>query len=144
MSYLDPKIWGPHYWFFLHTIAFTYPHNPNSVTKKKYYDLIQNLHIFLPIETIATDFSKLLEQYPITPYLDNRESLSRWSWFIHNKINEKLEKPKITIEEFYNQYYDNYKPKDIINRDFYKCRSKIIYLIIILLILGLIYYLFNK
>ena len=144
MSYLDPKIWGPHYWFFLHTIAVTYPHNPNSVTKKKYYDLIQNLHIFLPIETIATDFSKLLEQYPITPYLDNRESLSRWSWFIHNKINEKLEKPKITIEEFYNQYYDNYKPKDIINRDFYKCRSKIIYLIIILLILGLIYYLFNK
>ena len=106
--------------------------------------MIQNLHIFLPIETIATDFSKLLEQYPITPYLDNRESLSRWSWFIHNKINEKLEKPKITIEEFYNQYYDNYKPKDIINRDFYKCRSKIIYLIIILLILGLIYYLFNK
>ena len=144
MSYLDPKIWGPHYWFFLHTIAVTYPHNPNSVTKKKYYDLIQNLHIFLPIETIATDFSKLLEQYPITPYLDNRESLSRWSWFIHNKINEKLEKPKITIEEFYNQYYDNYKPKVIINRDFYKWRSKIIYLIIILLILGLIYYLFNK
>ena len=46
MSYLDPKIWGPHYWFFLHTIAVTYPHNPNSVTKKKYYDLIQNLHIF--------------------------------------------------------------------------------------------------
>lgn len=144
MSYLDPKIWGPHYWFFLHTIAVTYPHNPNSVTKKKYYDLIQNLHIFLPIETIATDFSKLLEQYPITPYLDNRESLSRWSWFIHNKINEKLEKPKITIEEFYHQYYANYKPKDVINREFYKWRSKIIYIIIILLILGLIYYLFNK
>ena len=55
MSYLDPKIWGPHYWFFLHTIAVTYPHNPNSVTKKKYYDLIQNLHIFLPIAMMVND-----------------------------------------------------------------------------------------
>ena len=22
---LNPKIWGPHYWFFLHTIAINYP-----------------------------------------------------------------------------------------------------------------------
>ena len=32
---LDPKIWGPHYWFFLDTIAMTYPNHPNAVTKKK-------------------------------------------------------------------------------------------------------------
>ena len=38
----DPNIWGPHYWFFLHTIAESYPLHPNSVTKKKYYDSIQN------------------------------------------------------------------------------------------------------
>ena len=25
--YLDPKIWGPHYWFFLHTVAITYPYD---------------------------------------------------------------------------------------------------------------------
>ena len=35
IMYLDPAIWGPHYWFFLHTLAMTYPHHPNSVTKKK-------------------------------------------------------------------------------------------------------------
>ena len=31
---LDSNVWGPHYWFFLHTIALTYPHNPNEVVKK--------------------------------------------------------------------------------------------------------------
>uniref|UniRef100_A0A6C0DSL1 thiol oxidase n=1 Tax=viral metagenome TaxID=1070528 RepID=A0A6C0DSL1_9ZZZZ len=143
MSYLDPKVWGPHYWFFLHTIAVTYPHHPNAVTKKKYYDLIQNLHIFLPIDKIANEFSELLEQYPITPYLDNRESFVRWTWFIHNKINEKLEKPKITLEEFYKQYYENYKPKDVKYREFYKLRAKLIYLLIVLLIAGLIYYFYH-
>jgi hypothetical protein len=136
----EPKIWGPHFWFFLHTISLTYPNYPNAVTKKKYYDLIQNLHIFLPVEKISNEFSQLLEQYPITPYLDNRESFVRWTWFIHNKINEKLEKPKITIEEFYKQYYENYKPKDVKYNEFYKFRAKIIYITIILLIIGLIYY----
>jgi len=143
MTYLDPKVWGPHYWFFLHTIAVSYPHHPNAVTKKKYYDLIQNLHIFLPIDKIANEFSELLEQYPITPYLDNRESFVRWTWFIHNKINEKLEKPKITLEEFYKEYYENYKPKDVKYREFYKLRAKIIYLLIVLLIAGLIYFFYH-
>ena len=40
---LDPKIWGPHYWFVLHTIALTYPLTPNDTTKKKYYDFFHNL-----------------------------------------------------------------------------------------------------
>jgi len=31
---LDPKIWGPHYWFVLHSIALTYPLTPNETTKK--------------------------------------------------------------------------------------------------------------
>ena len=42
---LDPNIWGPHYWFFLHTLALTYPETPNDVIKKKYYDFYQNLPI---------------------------------------------------------------------------------------------------
>jgi len=144
MTYLDPKVWGPHYWFFLHTISITYPHHPNAVTKKKYYDLIQNLHVFLPVEKIATEFSQLLEQYPVTPYLDNRESFVRWTWFVHNKINEKLQKPKISIEDFYKQYYENYKPSDVKYREFYKIREKVVYLVIVLLIIGVTYIFYNK
>ena len=95
MTYLDPNIWGPHYWFFLHTISMTYPIRPNALTKKKYYEFIQNLPLFIPVEKISTEFSKLIDEYPITPYLDNRESLIRWMHFIHNKINQKLEKPEL-------------------------------------------------
>ena len=94
---LDPTVWCPHFWFFLHTIALSYPHHPNSVTKKKYYELIQNLPLFIPVETIGNDFNRLLDEYPVTAYLDSREAFVKWMHFIHNKINEKLEKPKITI-----------------------------------------------
>ena len=141
---LDPTVWGPHYWFFLHTLSMSYPHHPNAVTKKKYYELIQNLPLFIPVESIGSDFEKLLNEYPVTAYLDSRESLIRWMHFIHNKINEKLEKPKITLNEFYFRYYEEYKPKDIKMREHYRWREKLIYTLVVMGATGLIVYLYNK
>lgn len=141
---LDPTVWGPPFWFFLHTLAISYPHHPNAVTKKKYYELIQNLPLFIPVESMGNDFNKLLDEYPVTAYLDNRESLVKWMHFIHNKINEKLEKPKISINEFYLRYYEEYKPKDIKMKEYYRWREKIIYTLIVMGAAGLIVYLYNK
>ena len=31
----DPSVWGPHYWFFLHSVGFTYPELPTDGEKKK-------------------------------------------------------------------------------------------------------------
>ena len=142
--YLDPKIWGPHYWFFLHTLAMTYPHHPNAVTKKKYYEFIQNLPLFLPVDEISTSFSKLIEKYPITPYLDNRDSFVRWMHFIHNKINAALEKPQISLNDFFIQYYNEYKSKDEKFTEYYKLQGKIFYSFIILGLGGIIYCLYDK
>ena len=144
MIQLDPKVWGPHMWFFINTIAMTYPNRPNAVTKKKYYDFMQNLPMFIPIEHMSGEFSKLLDEYPIQPYLDTKESFIRWVWFIHNKINEKLEKPQITLNEFYKQYYEEYKPKNVKLAEYYKMRSKIIYGFIILALIFVIFYLYDK
>ena len=142
--YLDPKIWGPHYWFFLHTVAMTYPHHPNAVTKKKYYEFIQNLPLFIPVEEISKDFEKIIDKYPITPYLDNRDSFVRWTHFIHNKINEKLEKPTISLNDFYVQYYNEYKSQNEKLVEYYKLREKFIYGGVLVSILGVIYYLYDK
>lgn len=144
MTYIDSTIWGPHFWFFLHTIAMTYPNHPNEVNKKKYYDLIQNFYLFIPVEKISSDFKRLIDDYPITPYLDNRESFVRWIWFIHNKINQKLEKPEITLKQFYKQYRDGYKSNNVKLLEYYKFREKILYCGVILFLSGSIYYLYDK
>jgi len=144
MTYLDPNVWGPHFWFFLHSISMSYPNRPNAVTKKKYYDFILNIPVFIPVEHISTVMSKLLDEYPVLPYLDNRESLVRWMWFIHNKINQKLEKPQITLNDFYIKYYEAYKPTNVKMREYYKLREKIIYGGILVTMLGSIYYLYDK
>ena len=45
---LNPEVWGPHYWFFIHTVAMSYPLSPNEITKKKYYSLINDMPLFIP------------------------------------------------------------------------------------------------
>jgi hypothetical protein len=145
MTYLDPKVWGPHYWFFLHTLSMTYPVHPNAVSKKKYYDFIHSLPLFIPVESISSEFSKLLNIYPVTPYLDNRESFIRWMHFIHNKINEKLEKPQMKLNDFYVKYYEQYKNNDTkLLGFFYKLREKIIYSFFLVIMIYMIYYLYDK
>ena len=124
---LEPKIWGPHFWFVIHTIALTYPHNPNEVIRKKYYDLIQNLPLFLPVEEIGNTFSQYLDKYPVTPYLESRTSFVKWTHFIHNKINVSLGKEELTMEEAMSAYYENYKSKTDNSVDERKRREKIVF-----------------
>jgi len=141
---LDSAIWGPHYWFFLHTIALSYPLHPNAPTKKKYYDFIQNLPLFIPVKSMSTNFSKLLDEYPVSPYLDSRDSFIRWTHFIHNKINVKLEKPTISLSQFYENYYNEYKTTEVKNMESYAWREKAVYFIILISIIGITAYLYNK
>ena len=141
---LDPEIWGPHYWFFLHTIAISYPIKPNDVTKKKYYNFIQNLPLFIPIYEIGNSFSKLLDKYPVKPYLDSRKSFIKWMHFIHNKINILFKKEEITLDEAMEQYYNNYKPKQKKNIEERKRREKLIFMGIIFLLIFISIYFYNK
>ena len=141
---LNPEVWGPHYWFVLHTIALTYPNHPNDVTKKKYYDFLQNVPLFLPIKEIGNGFSKMLDKYPVTPYLDSRESFIKWVHFIHNKINIALEKPEMTMDEAMIKYYELYKPKAVKEAEERKRREKYAFLVIVTVVLILGGYLYSK
>lgn len=140
----EPSVWGPHYWFTLHTISMCYPEHVNEVTKKKYYDFIQNFPLFIPIENIGNTFSKMLDKYPVTPYLDSRESFMKWVHFIHNKINVALDIPEVTMEEALSSYYDNYKPRVIKSTEEYNRREKIAFIVGLALILIAIYFFYDK
>jgi len=139
MQEFDPSVWGPHYWFFLMTIALSYPDTPTAVTKRKYYDFIQNIPIFIPNFEIGNKFSHLLDKYPVSPYLDNRESFVKWIHFIHNKINEILGKPEISYDEAIASYFAQYKPTSILLTEKTHTRKYLLSVCVFLLFLFLIY-----
>jgi len=133
---MDPSVCGPSYLFFLHNVAFNYPKHPNTIQKKIHYRLVHNFHEFLPNKSMGTIFIKLLEKYPITPYLDSREDFIKWMHFIHNKINIRLDKPTITLQEHYDQFNEAYEPKQSKLHRFLRERSIVIFVIVILLLSG--------
>jgi len=141
---LDANVWGPQFWFVLLTIALCYPLYPNDVTKKKYYDLIQNIPLLIPLEKFGNEFSNLLDKYPVTPYLDSRDSFIKWVHFIHNKVNQSLDKPQIDFYSALDKYYNHYKPKEFVNKEQIKFKERIIFLFIIVLTICLITYLYKK
>lgn len=109
----ESHIWGPSFWFFLHTIAMSYPDYANEVTKRKYYDLVQNMPIFIPDAEMSNRFSRMLDSYPVKPYLDKRESFIRWTVFIHNKMNIILGKPIMELEDAIAAYNKTYVPEKL-------------------------------
>jgi hypothetical protein len=113
MRNLDETIWLPHIWFFLYTVAHSYPDTPNKVTKRKYYDFIQNLPLYFPHERISNQFSHLLDAFPVTPYLENKDSFTYWVHCINNKLNRELGKEERTYLQHLDAYYNEYLPKQI-------------------------------
>ena len=140
----DPVVWGPHFWFMLMTLAVSYPLKANDVTQKKYYDFLKNLPLFIPHPQIGNKFSDLMDKYPVSPYLEGKDSFLKWVHFIHNKINTQIGKDEMTLTEALDAYYEQYKPKEIILREQVKYRKKLIFggIIVGLIIGG--YYLYTK
>jgi len=139
MTLLDATIWGPQYWFFLHTMTMTYPLKANDVVKKKYYDFIQNLPLFIPDASMSKSFQTILDTYPVSPYLDTRDSLTRWMHFIHNKINKRLGKPEISMTKFYEDYHEKYKTRNIKIVEYAKTKRQILYALLMCALLVSIY-----
>lgn len=122
------KVWGPHYWFFIQTLALSYPDFPNEIAKRKYYDFFLNLPLFIPDVKMGKTFSELLDKYPVSPYLGSKDSLVRWTVFIHNKYNEMTGKDEISIDEAMSRYYDLYLPKPVSVRDYQELKMNRYYL----------------
>lgn len=106
---MNPNIWGPPTWIFLHTVTFAYPENPTIDDKKNMYNFFKNLSPILPCDRCKVNFDKHLQKYPLNnETLCSRASLSRWLVDIHNEVNILTGKPTMTYkeaEDYYNRLY---------------------------------------
>ncbi len=104
---MDPKIWGPFFWYVLHIISFNYPLNPSYADKRIYHDFYVNLKDLIPCSNCQKHFRQHLHSNPITPALDSRSDLVKWVIQMHNLVNISLGKPIMTVEEVIAAYQMN-------------------------------------
>ncbi len=93
---MDPKVWGPQFWFMMHSTSFGYPDNPSHSDKKHYKKFYKSLQDVLPCETCRGNYAKHLKEVPITDeVLKSKKNLFLWTVKIHNKVNKDSGKKNI-------------------------------------------------
>lgn len=124
---MNPKIWGPYAWFFIHSIALNYPNNPTFKNRIDYSNFFKSLSNVLPCQRCAINYSNNIKNHPIDNHLDNSQQLFNWTVDIHNMVNSETGKQIISYEEAYNLHIDKYNNDDNDNLDKYKNDTQIYY-----------------
>ncbi|KAH9966280.1 ERV/ALR sulfhydryl oxidase domain-containing protein [Russula compacta] len=78
-------------WKLLHTMTIRYPEHPTDDEREALSSYLHLTSRLYPCGECAAEFQQLLELYP--PQTSSRLSASAWLCFIHNKVNERLNKP---------------------------------------------------
>lgn len=110
---MDPNIWGPGAWLYLHSITINYPNNPTELQKKLYKNFFINFSNTIPCVYCKHNFNIHLKKYPIDNFLNNKKNLVKWLFNIHNLTNLHLKKPIFSYKQFINKYKQIYQKKNI-------------------------------
>lgn len=126
-SNINPKLWGPYFWQTFHFTAFGYPETPKEIDKETYKNFYISFMKILPCDNCSASSQEILNANlsDLENGLNSKENLIEWTYFFHDKVNNKLNVKSPPFEEF----KDNF-----INRK----ESKLFYIILIILVLVLL------
>ena len=96
---VPPAVWGPLFWHTIHIVALGYPTNPTYGHKKAAKEFYESLAFLIPCPVCREHYEKHLQKNPLTPHLDRRDDLFRWTVNLHNEVNESLGKPRLLESE---------------------------------------------
>lgn len=103
--HLPPESWGPFFWHTIHIVALGYPSEPSYAHKKAAKDFFESLQHLIPCPVCRDHYVEHLQKLPLTPHLDRRSDLFRWTVVLHNEVNKMLNKPKLYTEKEVLDYY---------------------------------------
>lgn len=89
---LNPKAWGKYNWKEIHFTTFGYPINPSDEDKEHYRNYFLYKGYTLPCEFCRKSYQEFVTSDPtnINNYLVDRDSLTKWGYLLHERVNEKL------------------------------------------------------
>lgn len=97
---LPPHIWGPIFWSTLHIASLGYADEPTERQRKNAKAFYESLVDMLPCPVCRKHYEVNLEEMPLDEALNNRMSLVKWVFDMHNRVNVQLGKKTITFNEF--------------------------------------------
>jgi len=105
------RIWG-FFWFVLHMISFNFPTHPTPEQKQQYLSFFASICHVLPCSACRRSTAKFYKSgdTALEPRVfESRETLSRWVWRLHNRVNKRLHKPPGPSYERVRRGYESFR-----------------------------------
>ena len=102
----NPEVWGPAFWFSLHNGALRYPIQASPTWKERMKHFILGIPVMVPCEKCSDHATAHLESnyYRMDEIVSSRNNLFEFFWEFHNFVNERLNKPKMSLDNAYKMY----------------------------------------
>ena len=110
---INPTIWGPPGWKFIHYVCYSSPTNMTEVEKANYKAFLLSLQYVLPCEACRKHYATNLEKHSLDAALQNGK-LFEWSVSMHNEVNRMNGKKELSVEEATEQLMSNESSKPVI------------------------------
>jgi FAD-linked sulfhydryl oxidase len=94
-------------WSLLHTIAATYPSTPSDIDRQRANDFLTLLGVIYPCSHCADELRTDLNQHP--PDTQSQSTFTQWMCQLHNRVNERLGKPKFDCARVDERWRDGWK-----------------------------------
>ena len=135
---MDPYIWGPILWEYLHLLSINYPNDADIQMKKKYENFLLYLGHTLPCDICSKHYLNFMTIEKIKSGLKDKTTFMKLIWELHNDVNKKLNKKYFSYKNFSKKYYNIIKSNksdiDFKNKTIKNKYSRFILIIIIIFI----------
>ena len=121
---MDPTVWGPSAWIFLHSITMNY----DIIDREKYIIFFNSLKDILPCNACREHCKENFNIDPVENNLDSRDQLVNWLVRFHNRVNKSNNKKQYTNSEVMQIYKKLYSKNTSISNNI------IIFLLIVIII----------
>ena len=111
---LITKIWGPPGWEFFHSVTFGYPIEPTEQQKIDYMEYFTIIGKVFPCVYCRDSYQQFIKEGDTALNMDimsSRDTLTRWGWRLHNRVNQKLDTDYGVSYEEMARKYESYRAR---------------------------------
>ena len=103
---MDPSVWGPAFWLFIHISTRNYPEKASPICKEQMKQFIIGLPCALPCKVCSEHARAFIESNyeHLDGVVSGRDVLFKFFVDFHNKVNRRYNKPIMSYEDAYALY----------------------------------------
>ncbi len=100
IEFSNPDIWGPHFWFFIHTASVHYPTKPSIAIQQAFQNFIFIIPLLLPCRECSKHSIQFIRKNSINIRCIVRSRDEIFSFFVdfHNDVNKRHSKPILPLD----------------------------------------------